>query len=93
MLYSPSIPAKKMQREYKKVFEKANKIKKPIVVFSHSKTLGAVIGVELLEQLQLDRIAREAIEEYKRGEAVVIDTPEKLEESFKEMEKEVNDKK
>jgi len=73
-----------MQREYKKVFDKANKIKKPIVVFSHNKPLGAVIGVDLLEKLQLDAVAREALEEYKRGEAVPI-------KNFDEFAKEVVD--
>lgn len=84
MLYSPSIPAKKMQREYKKVFDKANKIKKPIVVFSHNKPLGAVIGIDLLEQMQLEAVAKQALEEYKRGETVTI-------KNFDEFAKEVVD--
>lgn len=84
MLYSPSIPAKKMQREYKKVFEKANRIKKPIVVFAHNEPLGAVIGIDLLEKLNLEEAAREAIEEYKRGETVPI-------KNFDEFAKEVVD--
>ena len=83
-----TISARQIQREYKKVFAKANKIGEPIIAMANNKPLGAVIGLDLLEKLRLEEAARDALEEHKRGETILIDTPEKLEASLKEMEKE-----
>lgn len=71
MLYT--VPAREIQRKYKKVLEEANKIGKPIVVIAHNKPIGAVIGLELLEKIQLELAVREALEQYKRGETIPIE--------------------
>jgi prevent-host-death family protein len=85
MLYSQSISAREMQREYRQVFAKANKGKKPVVVFAHNRPLGAVIGMDMLEKLQVDYIVNQALRESKEGKTVVIDTPQKLQSLFKTM--------
>jgi hypothetical protein len=85
MLYPQSISAREMQREYRQVFAKANKEKKPVVVFAHNKPIGAVIGMDILEKLQVDYIVNQALRESKEGKTVVIDTPQKLKALFKTM--------
>jgi PHD/YefM family antitoxin component YafN of YafNO toxin-antitoxin module len=83
-----TISARQIQREYKKVFEDANKSKEPIVVMSNNKPQGAIIGLDLLEKLQLDAVLREALEEYKAGKTKSISTMEELEADFEEMRRE-----
>ena len=78
-----TVSARQIQREYKTVLENANKTKKPIVVMSNNKPVGAVIGLELLEKLQLDLILKQALEESRQQKTVVVDTSEKLHNSFK----------
>lgn len=82
-----TVSARQIQREYKKVLQQANKSKEPIVVMANNKPLGAVIGLDLLEKLRLQEAYNEAIEEYKAGKTVSIDTEKALEKHFKEMEK------
>ncbi len=77
-----TISARQLQREYKKVLEKANKVKKPIIVISNNKPQGAVIGLDLLEELQMEIAAREALEEYKKGKTKTISTQSELEAEF-----------
>lgn len=81
-----TISARQIQREYRKVLKLANKSKEPIIVMAHNKPLGAVIGLDLLEKLQLEATLNEALEEYKAGKTKSIDTQEDLEKHFKEME-------
>lgn len=83
-----TVSARQIQRGYKTVLENANKTRKPIVVMSNNKPVGAVIGLELLEKLQLDLILKQAIEESQQRKTTIIDTPEKLLDSFEEMRKE-----
>ena len=82
-----TISARQIQREYKKVLEKANKSKEPIVVMSNNKPLGAVIGLDLLEKLQLDAVLKEALEDYEAGRTKSISTPEEWEAEFEEIRK------
>ncbi len=82
-----TVSARQIQREYKWVLEKANKSKEPIVVMSNNKAQGAIIGLDLLEKLQLEAILKEALEEYKAGKTKSISTPQELEAEFEEMEK------
>ena len=49
------------------MLEKANKLKKPLVVIANNKPLGAIIGLDLLEELELDSVLKEAMTEYKAG--------------------------
>jgi prevent-host-death family protein len=85
-----TISARQIQREYKKILEKANKIKKPIIVISNNKPQGAVIGLDLLEQLRLNEAAMEALKDYKEGRTKSISTPEELEAEFEEIRKLAN---
>lgn len=81
-----TISARQIQREYKKVLEEANKSKEPIVVMANNKPLGAVIGLDLLEKLQLEAVLEEALEEYRAGKTKSIETEEDLEKHFKEID-------
>ncbi len=85
-----TVSARQIQREYKKVLESANKSKEPIVVMSNNKPLGAIIGLDLLEKLQLEAVLKEALEEYKAGKTKSISTTEELEADFEEMRKETS---
>lgn len=82
-----TVSARQIQREYKKVLQDANKSKEPIIVMSNNKPLGAVIGLDLLEKLQLKAVLNEALEEYRAGKTKSIDTEGDLEKHFAEMEK------
>lgn len=83
-----TISARQLQREYKKVLAHANKINKPVIVMSNNKPQGALIGLDLLERLQLDKIASEALEEYRQGKTTSLSRPEELETYLKDIEKE-----
>ncbi len=85
-----TISARQIQREYKKVLENANKSKEPIIVMSSNKPLGAIIGLDLLEKLQLEAVLKEALEEYKAGKTKSISTTKELEADFEEMRKEAS---
>ena len=89
MLTQLSVPAREMQREYKAVFSRANKHKKPVVVFAHNKPIGAVIGLDQLEKIQLDMVLRDALAEYKKGEAKPVTSEAELDRYFVELEKAV----
>ena len=85
-----TVSARQIQREYKKVLENANKSNEPIVVMSNNKPLGAIIGLELLEKLQMESVLREAMTEYNAGTTKTISTEAELEADFEEMVKEAN---
>lgn len=82
-----TISARQIQREYKKVLQQANDSKEPIIVMANNKPLGAVIGLDLLEKLELEKVLNEALEEYRAGKTKSIDTQEDLEKHFKEIDK------
>ena len=85
-----TISARQIQREYKKVLQKANRSKEPIVVMANNKPLGAVIGLDLLEKLRLEAAYQEAMKEYRAGKTKSISTQKELEADFEEMRKEAN---
>lgn len=84
-----TISAKQIQREYKKVFERANSENKPIIVITHNKPVGAIISLDLLDKLnrniQLELLEKEALKEYKKGHSKSISTPHELQDFFKEI--------
>lgn len=82
-----TISARQIQREYKKVLGKANKSEEPIVVMSRNKPLGAIIGLDLLEKIQLEFVLREALDEYKAGKTKRMSTSEELEAEFEKIKK------
>ena len=75
-----------IQREYKKVLKKANKFNEPIVVMAKNKPLGAVIGLELLEKIQLELMVNQAIRESGSRKTKVIETTIELEHDLNELE-------
>jgi len=85
-----TISARQIQREYKKVLKNANRSKEPVVVMSHNKPLGAIIGLELLEKLQLEFLIKNAVEESKANKTVVISSESDLTSDLQELEQYVN---
>ena len=81
------ISARQLQREYKKVLEKANRIKKPLVVMSNNRPQGAVIGLDLLEKLRIETVIEEGMAEYRAGKTKSISTQAELEAEFEEIRK------
>lgn len=53
-----TVLARRLQREYKKVSEEANKSKKPFFVVLNNKLQGAVVGLDILEEIRLDLAAK-----------------------------------
>ena len=82
-----TVSARQIQREYKKVFEKANKSKEPIIVMSNNKPQGAVIGLDLLEKLRIEEVISQARKEYEAGKTTVIKTQKDLEKHFRKIDK------
>jgi len=82
-----TISARQIQREYKKILQKANESKEPIIVMSNNKPLGAIIGLDLLEKIQLELIVKQALKESKSAKTKVIETSKELQEDLKELEK------
>lgn len=82
-----TISARQIQREYKKVLEDANKSKEPIVVMANNKPLGAIISLDLLEKIQLEAIAEEALKESRDGKTKIIKTKQDLEKDLKNLKK------
>lgn len=85
-----TVSARQIQREYKKVLQKANQTKEPIVVIANNKPVGAVVGLEILERLQIEAVLDQALADHKAGKTKTISTIEELEADFEEMRKEVN---
>ncbi|KKT72746.1 MAG: hypothetical protein UW69_C0082G0005 [Microgenomates group bacterium GW2011_GWA2_44_7] len=83
-MYS-TVSARQIQREYKKVLEKANKKNEPIVVMANNKPQGAVIGLDLLEKIQLSTLLRDALEDYKKGQTLTITDTGGLEKYLEEL--------
>ena len=82
-----TISARQIQREYKKVLQKANESTEPIIVMANNKPLGAIIGLDLLEKIELELIVKQALKESKSGKTKVIETSRDLQEDLKEIEK------
>lgn len=82
-----TVSARQIQRGYKKILEKANKLKEPIIVMAKNKPLGAVIGLDLLEKIQLELLVKKALQESKAGKTKTIATFKELEKDLKELEK------
>lgn len=81
-----TISARQIQREYKKVIQQANDSKEPIIVISNNQPIGAIIGLEQLEEIQLDSLVKQALKESKSAKTKIIKTSKDLEEDFKELE-------
>ena len=81
------ISARQIQREYKKVLEDANKSKEPIVVMANNKPLGAIISLDLLEKIRLEKILEQALKESREGRTKVIKTKHDLEKDLEDLKK------
>lgn len=82
-----TISARQIQREYKQVLQLANETKEPIVVMARNKPLGAIIGLELLEKIQLELLVKQALKESKSGKTQTVGTSQELEKDLQELEK------
>ena len=82
-----TISARQIQREYKKVLQDANESKEPIIVMANNKPLGAIIGLDLLEKIQLELIVKQALKESKLSKTKVIETTQDLEQDLKDLER------
>lgn len=85
-----TISARQIQREYKKVLENANKSNEPIIVMANNKPVGAVVGLDILEKLQLEAVLAKALDDLHAGRTKRISNLEELEADFEEMRKEAN---
>lgn len=82
-----TISARQTQREYKKILEKANKLKEPIIVMAKNKPWGTIIGLDLLEKLQLELLVKKALKESRSRKTKTITTNKDFEKDLKELEK------
>src|SRR5437870_1607060 len=82
-----TVSARQIQRDYKGLFEKANRIKEPIVVMSNNKPQGAVIGLDLLERIRIQEVLNEALNDLREGKVETISTREELEAEFSRIRK------
>lgn len=69
------------------MLQQANQSEEPIVVITRNKPIGAIIGLDLLEKLQIEAVLKEALNEYKAGKTRSISTPEELEAEFAEIKR------
>lgn len=81
-----SVSARQIQREYKKLLEEANRIMEPIVVISNNQPKGAIIGLKLLEKVQMNIALKEALDEYRKGKTLTIKSKKDLDTYLKEIE-------
>jgi len=82
-----TVSSRQIQREYKKILARANKINQPIIVMSNNQPQGAVIGLDLLEKIQIEILVKQALKESNEGKTKVISTEEELIQDLKELEK------
>ena len=82
-----TISARQIQREYKKVLQQANNSKEPIIVMSNNQPIGAIIGLDQLEEIQLNLLLKQALKESKLAKTKIIKTSKDLEKDFSELEK------
>lgn len=87
-MISNTVPMKEILRNWKEVFAQAKKAKTPLIVMDDNEPQGALISLDMLEEMRLEKVKNEALEEYRKGNTKTISTPEELEAEFREMEKE-----
>jgi PHD/YefM family antitoxin component YafN of YafNO toxin-antitoxin module len=81
-----TVSARQIQREYKKILEDANRLKEPIIVISNNKPQGAIIGLELLEKVQLDSLLKQALKDSSNHKTKAISTKGELDQDLQELE-------
>ena len=84
-----AVSARDVQREFNKVVRNVQSSSKPIIVFSRSKPVIAMVNLDILENLQLEFVKKEALEEYKAGKTKSIKTEKELNKFFKEIDQAV----
>lgn len=82
-----TVSARQIQRRYKKILEDANKSKEPIVVMSNNQPQGAIIGLDLLEKMQLEELLDQALIESRQGKTKVIRTKRDLDNDLEDLKK------
>lgn len=83
-MYS-TVSARQIQRQYRKIVDQANELKEPIVIMSNNKPIGAIIGLDILEKLQVESVLKEALDEYHAGKSKSISTPQELNAEIEEI--------
>ena len=69
------------------MFEDANKSKEPVIVMSNNKPQGAIIGLDLLEKMQLEELLNQALIESGQGKTRVIRTKRDLDKDLEDLKK------
>ncbi len=73
-----TISTRDLQRTPKKVLDEAKKRNKPLIIITDNKPAGAIISINLLEELNqmltLKVLEQEAMEEYKNGNVEIINS-------------------
>jgi len=72
------ISAREIQRRYKSIFGQVAKSKEPTLVVSNNRLLGAIVNLNDLEIIRLEKARKEAIREYAENKTESIKTKEEL---------------
>lgn len=90
MQLTNTVSARDVQRQYKKIFARVNRTKKPVVVISDNKPQAAIVSLDMLEEYErardfavIDEI--QALNRDKDPDEVMRDVTEAVEEVRQEM--------
>lgn len=81
-----AVSARDIQRNFNKIVADVQSSSKPFIVFSRSKPIVALLNLDMLENLQLELVKKEALKEYKAGKTKSIKTVEELKAFFKKID-------
>ena len=73
-----TVSAREIQRRYKSIFAQVARSKKPTLVVSNNKLLGAIVSLGDLEVIRLERTREEAVREYTENKTKSIRTEKEL---------------
>ncbi len=82
-----AVNVRKLQREYKKIFEEVNIIKEPIIILSNNKPQCALISLELLEKIKMEDAIREVLKEFRVKKKRPPESFEAVEKEFSKVRK------
>lgn len=86
-----SVSARDVIRDFKGVTGKVQESKKPVIVYSHSRPIMAMVNLDLWENLNLEIVKLMAIVESKHGLTTKIDNQRDLEEHIADVNRYVNE--
>lgn len=82
-----TVPMREILRNWKAVFAKTKKSKEPIIVLSNSKPQVALISLDLLEKMRLEKLAEEGMKAYRMGKTKSISADKEFEDYLLEIDK------